>query len=94
MSFSQYLHQILAVQPLDFSALYISSGWFMDHLRGREIGSVEASASALSEALSLSSGHGISEIWQVLYHAQSPGICAKIISMDQAVKKSSPGAKL
>ncbi|KAI0087051.1 hypothetical protein BDY19DRAFT_324469 [Irpex rosettiformis] len=68
LSYANYLSRSNGEARLDHSAIYTASRWLDDALQecGVEFVTAQAEAKALSEAIALTSGHGLSELWSSL----------------------------
>lgn len=68
LSYAAYLSGINREKHLDHSAIYSASRWLQDSLQEpySEFAQVQNHAQTLSNAVALTSGHGLSELWTSL----------------------------
>ncbi|CAL1712480.1 unnamed protein product [Somion occarium] len=95
VAFSQYLLRALTADPMDFSALHVAAGWFIDCFRGepQEFYEIEVRARAFVETMSLSSGHGILELWDAMHSVNRSDAHPKCATLERAAHKGSPALR-
>lgn len=68
LKYAEYLIAVGIQDRLDHSAVYVASQWFMEYFREPNLSliDIEVHAKALADAVTLTSGLGLSEIWSSL----------------------------
>lgn len=76
------LRRVAHTAPLDFSKVYAILKWFSTVLddASSTFSAVSARISRLNDMVSLTSGHGLVELWELLYDNTPKGLVADLLA--------------